>query len=479
MNFSSLRAALGLACVVGWSFVGGCQAPLSHEYDRVDEVTPVPESLASPQAKDGDPTADESDAGECGRGTGRNEAGECVRLTTKDAGYTQRVQIPSGEFVMGYIPMRGYDASPAREQPAVRWSGNPPRHQDVASFWIDVHEVTFEAFSACVEKGDCSPASCPDGSDPSTSENEFAQKQREKLPQTCVTHEQAEAFCKAQGGRLPSEAEWEYAARGIDGRIYPWGNSLRDELIGSLVPVARTKMDASYFGVFGMGSNVTEWVADEYVADAALAPYVPDGFRLPKGPVAKVRAAFEKQLACGSAGGCEVPAGEPKRHVVKGSISGMRLAARELVPKFPPEAELEGWKTISHQNDLGFRCAADLGEGEPSLRVPTPAPTIPMSVKSPTIEIFGGVAEAVNRKEAKRFCDGLRVETDGELHEDWRLPTLDEVKAATRVFKGPGPFWTSKGAAAYGEATDEGPVWEANDAKNDEALSARCVRSLG
>ena len=77
--------------------------------------------------RDENATMSPETAAKCGRGTGRNAEGTCVPLSVHDAGYVQRVQIPAGEFVMGFIPHEGYDASDAREQPAVRWSGNPPR----------------------------------------------------------------------------------------------------------------------------------------------------------------------------------------------------------------------------------------------------------------------------------------------------------------------------------------------------------------
>lgn len=454
-----------------------CQAPRGHEHDAVDAEIAAPAPLEGGSQAKSDEEMSAEKAKECGRGTGRDESGVCVRLPTQDAGYAQRLMIPRGEFIMGYIPINDYDASTSRQVPAVRWSGSPPRHVDSRAFWIDVAEVTVEAYEACVKKGDCTAAACPDGTQPSTSTLDAANRIRDQLPQTCVTHEQAETFCRANGGRLPTEAEWEFAARGVDARIYPWGNQLRDELIGGLVPVTRTRIDASYFGIFGMGSNAMEWVAEVYEADAGLRPYLGGEFRDPKGPLAETRAIFEARLTCGK-DTCPKEIADPVRHVIKGSISGARYAAREKVPDFLPNQELEGWKNVSHDNDIGFRCAADLGEGDPDLKVPTPAPTIPLTVAGQGVELFGGVAEAVNRKEARRFCSALKVEVAGAMTEDWRLPTLEEVQAVARVFKGPGPFWTADGAAIKSEPSDDGEAeWVAEKAGDDEALAARCVRN--
>ncbi len=476
----SKLAAPSLVLVSLVSGVPGCQGPRSHEYDFVDTRVAAPEGLEVPKIDRAEHGASELEkAAECGRGTGRGDDGNCIPLPFRDAGYAQRIQIPGGEFVMGHIPQRGYDARPARERPAVRWSGTPPRHADTESFWIDLTEVPVHAYEACVDRGDCTPAACPDGSQPSTTTLDAADQIRPQLAQTCVTHAQADAFCRAHGGRLPTETEWEYAARGVDARIYPWGNTIKDELVGGLVPVSRTKMDVSYFGIFGMGSNVSEWVQETYEADAGLAQFLSGPFRDTKGPVARARRAFERQLACGepAEAGCDVPGGEPKRHVIKGSVVGARMAARATVPAHAPAEELEGWKTIAHGNEIGFRCVADLAEEDMKLSVPTPAPEIPLAGKAEGFEVFGGVAEAVSRKEAVSFCRALTVEIGGTARSDWRLPTLDEIRSLATVFKGPGPFWTNDGAAAQTDPVDVTSAWEAVEVDRKDALAARCVRA--
>jgi serine/threonine-protein kinase len=91
------------------------------------------------------------------------------------------------------------------------------------------------------------------------------------LPATNVSWQEASEYCASQGGRLPTEAEWEFAARGTDGRLYPWGNNFAAGLtnsvesgLGKLQPADSHRDAASPFGVLGMSGNVWQWTADGY-----------------------------------------------------------------------------------------------------------------------------------------------------------------------------------------------------------------------
>ena len=130
-------------------------------------------------------------------------------------------------------------------------------------FFIDQTEVTNADYRACVDAGGCTPANAVDSftrpgyrDDPAFS----------NYPVVAVSWDQAEAFCRFAGKRLPTEAEWEYAAAGPEGLTYPWGNSFNVSLSAAgspdTEPVGSFPGGASPFRVLDMAGNVGEWVAD-------------------------------------------------------------------------------------------------------------------------------------------------------------------------------------------------------------------------
>lgn len=161
------------------------------------------------------------------------------------------VRIPAGSFMMGSND--GYD-------------DEKPVHQvRVSAFEMDVTEVTVAQYRSCVSVGACDPPN-------SAGRCNFGQGGKDDHPVNCVDWDQATAFCAWAGKRLPTEAEWEYVARGTDGRTYPWGNEAPSEQLcwgrypfpGTTCPVGAYPAGDSPFGVKDMAGNVWEWTSTEY-----------------------------------------------------------------------------------------------------------------------------------------------------------------------------------------------------------------------
>jgi formylglycine-generating enzyme required for sulfatase activity len=461
--------AAGLAC-----------AESEHASDRQQAFYDRPQAIPAGVPFEGEDVLAEpqpvASAEECGRGRGIDADGNCVQVALRDLEFGGMVQIPAGAFVRGDIPIR-HDARSSRERPHIEYAGQPLFLDQLPSFWIDGYEVSRRAYAKCVATGECTAAVCLDGSDGRPTELEVSEENLLAFPQTCVTQQQAARYCEWRGARLPSEAEWEYAARGPEGWMYPWGHELRDELGLALGPVGFDPIDVSYFGLKGFGGNAIEWVTDRFEPDANLERYLAGPFRRDDGPLARSYAQW-KQTLCGGSD-CEL--GE--RYVVKGGRSGARAAAF-LLPEGRtlaevPDSNFEGDRPIAQHPRLGFRCAADLGPDQPSLTVPTPATPLPLLRQEGNYDLFLAVAEAVDRREAERFCAQLVAPGDPEGKGDngWRLPTLEEVRAVVVWFGGPGPFWVAEGAAEQTHVDTEGAEWALVEADEGDALMARCIRS--
>ena len=174
---------------------------------------------------------------------------------------TDMVPVPAGEFVMGCN--RGRDVGCDRD--AVR-----ARPVSLGMFYIDRTEVTVAAYRRCVAAGRCSAHGLTvplvDGArrPHSSSECNWSHSDREDHPINCVDWYQARTFCGWVNKRLPSEQEWEKAARGSDGRPFPWGRPERRNAVvewrrSTTAPVGSITAGASPFGAMDMVGNVWEW----------------------------------------------------------------------------------------------------------------------------------------------------------------------------------------------------------------------------
>jgi len=175
-------------------------------------------------------------------------------------------QTPMASVSAGTFPM-GCDSSRTSER---------PRHLvNVAAFAIDATEVTARDYEACVVAGACKPSGLR------TAEAGLCNDAHTKPthPANCVDWKDAHAFCAWAGKRLPTEEEWEYAARGGDDRAYPWGDAApsasavnalgdADGFLGTS-PVASYDAGRSPFGVWDMAGNVWEWTDSAWSDDYA------------------------------------------------------------------------------------------------------------------------------------------------------------------------------------------------------------------
>ncbi|OQA21225.1 MAG: Serine/threonine-protein kinase PrkC [Chloroflexi bacterium ADurb.Bin360] len=167
----------------------------------------------------------------------------------------EQVLIPAGSFTMGS------DDGPRDERPV---------HQvNLDAFQIDKFEVSNVQYAQCVRVGACNP---PSTSKSYTEINYFGNPDFDDYPVVYVTWNDAVSYCGWVGARLPTEAEWEKAARGeTDARRYPWGNQSdrsRANFLGDeTMPVGSYPNGASPYGVMDMAGNAAEWVADWYRED--------------------------------------------------------------------------------------------------------------------------------------------------------------------------------------------------------------------
>jgi formylglycine-generating enzyme required for sulfatase activity len=155
--------------------------------------------------------------------------------------------VPAGDFLMG------------SDDPEADLDERPVARIHVETFWIDRVEVTNARYGVCFEAGACSlPIALA-----------FGEATKPDHPVAIVGWTQAAAYCRWVGKRLPTEAEWEKAARGVDARRYPWGSRFEPDRANAGY-TAGTAAAGSYaggaspYGVLDMAGNVWEWTSSLY-----------------------------------------------------------------------------------------------------------------------------------------------------------------------------------------------------------------------
>jgi serine/threonine-protein kinase len=184
-----------------------------------------------------------------------------VYTRTMEIDGMEQVFVPPGVFRMG---AESADPLAAPEQV-------PARAVYLEGYWIDRSEVTNSMYAKCVKDQACEP---PERFDSATRISYYDQPAYGNYPVIYVSWADASAYCRWAGRRLPGEAQWEKAARGPDGRVYPWGSTTPtalianfDKRIGDTTPIDAYENSASPYGALDMAGNVQEWVNDWFEAN--------------------------------------------------------------------------------------------------------------------------------------------------------------------------------------------------------------------
>ena len=203
-----------------------------------------------------------------------------------------QVFVPAGDFKMGsddgglkyarqLCKQYGGEMAIATCRAAAFADESPTHGVALRGFWIDRTEVTNRQYRLCVRAGACVP---PVDTGSHTRKSYYNNSAYGDYPVIWVTWQQATDYCRWAGARLPTEAEWEYAARGPESRTFPWGNvfdgkrlnycdrrckggpndPLVDDGNADTAPVGSYPAGESWCGALDMAGNVREWVADWY-----------------------------------------------------------------------------------------------------------------------------------------------------------------------------------------------------------------------
>jgi formylglycine-generating enzyme required for sulfatase activity len=191
------------------------------------------------------------------------------------------VYVPAGEFEMGSTDAQIEAVLEDCPKCGSDWFDHeqPAHTVYLDGFWVDQTEVSNAQYRRCVETGVCSPPTECEWGETAFGDAAFADH-----PVTCVSWDAARSYCLWVGGQLPSEAQWEKAARGTDGRLYPWGDAFDGALVNycdaqcgfeqmdqayddgfaKTAPVGSFPAAVSPYGALDMAGNVWEWVFDWY-----------------------------------------------------------------------------------------------------------------------------------------------------------------------------------------------------------------------
>ena len=266
--------------------------------------------------------------------TAKSAAGKVGDERTSKVDGMMQVFVPAGFFQMGGLDPDGQ----VDEKPGHKVTLN--------AFWMDKVTVTNGMYDLCVKAGVCGlPRDFKSASRPSY----FGNPEFNDYPVVYVTWEDAKNYCSWAGRRLPTEAEWEYAARGsADYRTYPWGNDVPNDTLANFnyavkdtTRVGSYPAGASPFGVLDMAGNVWQWVFDYY----GEKYYEKSDEMNPTGPTEPGVNGMRRSLRGGS---------------WLDSVKDIRLANRgfALAPNLTADKSSQSYQGDAKDN-IGFRCVSD------------------------------------------------------------------------------------------------------------------------
>ncbi len=216
---------------------------------------------------------------------------------------SQMVLVPTGPFAMGSDFSEGPDFLEGISDEGFS-DERPERQVYLDGFFMDITEVTNAQYRACVAKGACAD---PQHTGSLTREGYYLDSDFDLFPVIFVSYHQAQSYCQWAGKRLPTEAQWEKAARGQKEFTYPWGDHRPDctmsnfskmiseydetgEMVfsqtcfGDTVKVDQYPSYLSPYGIYNMAGNVAEWVSDWYLEQYYDSGIYPDNLNNPQGP---------------------------------------------------------------------------------------------------------------------------------------------------------------------------------------------------
>ncbi|MDC0667310.1 bifunctional serine/threonine-protein kinase/formylglycine-generating enzyme family protein [Nannocystis radixulma] len=266
---------------------------------------------------------------------------------------------------MAFVTGKNFFMGSESEKPVLALA-RPQHKVEIRPFCIDIYEVTTEKYEACSDKGDCKrayrdsfwPQGASKRADWDKAKTAYSTlcnagvAERKQHPINCITWAQADEYCRVQGKRLPSEAEFEFAARGSDGRVYPWGDgapspehlnacgtecvawrkqkglppvepmyAADDKFVGT-APVGSFPGGKTENGLFDLVGNVFEWTADRFerypTTEGEPPPPMPGNNRVIRG----------------------------------GAFNSSEPEHTDPALRFPNDAD-------AHTHGIGFRCAGD------------------------------------------------------------------------------------------------------------------------